>query len=142
MPNQLHYSDKTSFAPRLGFAWRPFHDDKTVIRGGYGKFIEAMLGTLTSAGWGVQSSYIGTFTNTIVNGKPTLTTVIEVVQFKPLSEVLAPCAGVTGAAVLSCFSSQLEKPGALWDPFPFPEANAHLCFVCIPPVARASVMQD
>ena len=60
------------------------------------------------------------------NGKPTLTTVIEVVQFKPLSEVLAPCAGVTGAAVLSCFSSQLEKPGALWDPFPFPEANAHL----------------
>ena len=60
------------------------------------------------------------------NGKPTLTTVIEVVQFKPLSEALAPCAGVSGSAVLSCFSAQLEKPGALWDPFPFPEANAHL----------------
>ncbi len=60
------------------------------------------------------------------NGKPTLTTVIEVVQFKPLSDVLAPCASVTGGAVLSCFSQQLEKPGALWDPFPFPEANAHL----------------
>ena len=73
LPNALHYSDKTSFAPRIGFAWRPFHDDKTVIRGGYGRFIEAMLGTLTSAGWGVQSSYIGTFTNTIVNGQPTLT---------------------------------------------------------------------
>ncbi len=60
------------------------------------------------------------------NGKPTLTTVLEVVQFKRLSEVLQPCAGATGAATLSCWSQQLEKPGALWDPFPFPEANAHL----------------
>jgi FHA domain len=60
------------------------------------------------------------------NGKPTLTTVLEVVQFKRLSDVLQPCAGVTGAGTLSCWSSNLEKPGALWDPFPFPEANAHL----------------
>ena len=73
LPNQLHYSDKTSFAPRIGFAWRPFHDDKTVVRGGYGRFIEAMLGTLTSAGWAVQSSDIGSFTNTIANGTPALT---------------------------------------------------------------------
>jgi len=73
LPNTLHYSDKTSFAPRVGFAWRPFKDDKTVIRGGYGRFIEAMLGTLTSAGWAVQSSDIGSFTNTIVGGQPTLT---------------------------------------------------------------------
>jgi hypothetical protein len=73
LPNTLHYSDKTSFAPRVGFAWRPFKDDKTVIRGGYGRFIEAMLGTLTSAGWAVQSSEVGSFTNTIVSGQPTLT---------------------------------------------------------------------
>src|SRR6516162_10365288 len=59
-------------------------------------------------------------------GKPTLTTVIEVVQFKRLSDVLQPCAATTGGATLSCFSAQLEKPGALWDPFPFPEQNAHL----------------
>jgi hypothetical protein len=62
----------------------------------------------------------------LTNGKPTLTTVIEVVQFKPLSEVLSACAGVTGAGTLSCWSAQLEKPRALWDPMPFPEANAHL----------------
>ena len=73
LPNTLHSSDKTSFGPRIGFAWRPFKDDKTVIRGGYGRFIEAMLGTLTGAGWVVQSSDVGSFTNTIVNGAPTLT---------------------------------------------------------------------
>src|SRR5580700_7554811 len=58
--------------------------------------------------------------------KPLLTTVVEVVQFKRLSDVLQPCAGVSGAATLSCWSEQLEKPGALWEPFPFPEQNAHL----------------
>ncbi len=68
----LHSSDKTSFGPRVGFAWRPFADGKTVIRGGYGRFIEAMLGTLTSAGWAVSASDVGTFNNSIVAGKPAL----------------------------------------------------------------------
>jgi hypothetical protein len=31
-------SNKTSFAPRLNFAWAPFHGQKTVIRGGYDIF--------------------------------------------------------------------------------------------------------
>ncbi|MCL2451220.1 MAG: hypothetical protein FWD17_19920, partial [Polyangiaceae bacterium] len=60
------------------------------------------------------------------NNKPLLTTVVEVVQFKRLSDALAPCASVTGAATLPCWSDQLEKPGALWEPFPFPEQNARL----------------
>jgi hypothetical protein len=60
------------------------------------------------------------------NGKPLLTTVIEVVQFRRLSDALQPCAGARPAAVLSCWSEQLEKAGALWQPFPFPEQNAHL----------------
>jgi hypothetical protein len=62
----------------------------------------------------------------LTGNKPLLTTVIEVVQFKRLSDVLQPCAGVSGAGTLACWSEQLEKPGALWEPFPFPEQNAHL----------------
>jgi FHA domain len=58
------------------------------------------------------------------DGKPILTTVIEVVQFKRLSDVLAPCTGVTGAATMNCWSEQVEKV-PLYDTFPFPEQNAH-----------------
>ena len=73
IPETLHRSQRSSFAPRIGFAWRPFADGKTVIRGGYGRFIETMLGTLTSAGWAVSASNVGTYTNSLVNGQPSLT---------------------------------------------------------------------
>ncbi len=37
-------SSKKVFAPRLGFAFRPFSDDKTVVRGGYGIFYDSAEG--------------------------------------------------------------------------------------------------
>ena len=71
IPASLRYSQKTDFAPRVGFAWRPFGNDKTVIRGGYGKFIETLLGSAILNAWAVESSDVGLFRNSITNGKPT-----------------------------------------------------------------------
>lgn len=61
------------------------------------------------------------------NGAPLLTTVVEVVQFNSLSSVVQACANASGFnPTLDCLSAQLEKPNAVWSPFPFPEANARL----------------
>jgi hypothetical protein len=73
IPNSLRYSQKTDFAPRIGFAWRVTSDGKTVIRGGFGRFIEAQLGYLLLSSWAVEASDVAQFTNTITSGKPQLT---------------------------------------------------------------------
>jgi hypothetical protein len=73
IPQNLHNADKTEFAPRIGFAYRITKDGKTVLRTGWGKFIETEYSTLANANGAVPQSYIGAFTNSIVNGKPTYT---------------------------------------------------------------------
>jgi hypothetical protein len=37
----IYHTDKNNLAPRFGFAYRPFKDAKTVVRGGYGLFYTA-----------------------------------------------------------------------------------------------------
>ena len=61
IPEALRYTDKTDWAPRLGFAWRLFDNDKTVLRGGWGRFIESPLGFSLVAGWAVHASYLATY---------------------------------------------------------------------------------
>jgi hypothetical protein len=73
LPDNLHYADPLEFAPRVGFAWRLTGDGKTVIRAGYGKYIEQELSSLTIAAGAVPESFVGTFTNTLNNGIPALT---------------------------------------------------------------------
>jgi len=71
-PSALRYSQKTDFAPRVGFAWRMFGNDKTVLRGGYGKYIETLMSTAALSAWGTTSSDVGTFINSVgSSGAPT-----------------------------------------------------------------------
>jgi len=61
IPQSLRYTDRTDWGPRLGFAWRPYGNDKTVVRGGWGRFIETPLGFSLVAGWAVHASYVATY---------------------------------------------------------------------------------
>ncbi len=61
IPAGLRDTDKTDWGPRLGFAWQPYGNGKTVLRGGWGRFIESPLGFALVAGWAVHSSYVATY---------------------------------------------------------------------------------
>ncbi len=42
VPTGANFPDKNDFAPRFGFAWQPFKDSKTSIRGGFGVFYDVL----------------------------------------------------------------------------------------------------
>ncbi len=62
----------------------------------------------------------------IVDGSPILTTVLEIVQNKRMSDLTSKCATLTGDANLDCVANALEQSGALYSSFDFPEKNAIL----------------
>src|ERR1700722_914122 len=57
LPEKLRYTYKSDYGPRIGFAWRPNHNNSTVIRGGWGRFIESPLGFSLVSGWGGGPSF-------------------------------------------------------------------------------------
>ncbi|HWT66082.1 MAG TPA: carboxypeptidase regulatory-like domain-containing protein [Terracidiphilus sp.] len=61
IPSTLRFTDHSDIGPRIGFAWRPFGNDRTVLRGGWGRFIESPLGFSLVSGWAVHSSFVGTY---------------------------------------------------------------------------------
>ena len=69
-PDALRFAQKRDFNPRFGFAWRPFNDTKTVVRGGVGRYTMTILGAVFYSLTGISSSDVREFTNTIQNGVP------------------------------------------------------------------------
>ena len=61
LPEALRYTYKNDYGPRIGFAWRPYGNDKMVVRGGWGRFIESPLGFSLVSGWAVHASYVGVY---------------------------------------------------------------------------------
>jgi hypothetical protein len=69
VPNYLRTAPKR-FVPRFGFAYRPFNNDKTVVRGGFGAFNTEVLGSIYYALTGTLLSNTRTYTNSDSNGHP------------------------------------------------------------------------
>ncbi len=61
----------------------------------------------------------------IQDSEPVLTTVIDLVQHKAMSDVTSRCANFRGDDELACLSSELDKPKALFTNFTFPEKDAY-----------------
>jgi len=89
LPETLRYTYKNDWGPRIGFAWRVFGNDKTVLRGGWGRFIESPLGFSLVSGWAVHASYVGNFYN-----GPTSQT-----DSTPLLSFINPFNGAAGSGV-------------------------------------------
>ncbi|MDQ2900818.1 MAG: carboxypeptidase regulatory-like domain-containing protein [Acidobacteriota bacterium] len=73
LPNNLIFTDKRDWAPRLGLAYRPFNDNKTVVRAGFGLFYLATSGNNTVSVPVINAPFIvdESLNQPTVNGFPT-----------------------------------------------------------------------
>jgi hypothetical protein len=90
-PEALRFTDKNSFAPRIGVAWRPFADNRTVVRAGYGFYYTRMLGAIFNSLTGIHTSDNQTYGNSFDAATRTFGIV--------LPDTFAGAAGRGGAAV-------------------------------------------
>jgi hypothetical protein len=63
LPEGLRRTYYRNFQPRLSFAFRPFKDSRTVVRGGFGIFTMTNLGQLSFNITDIASSVVRTYTN-------------------------------------------------------------------------------
>jgi outer membrane receptor protein involved in Fe transport len=76
--DRVQKTDKNDLGPRLGFAWDPWNDTRTVIRGGYGVYYDqALVGIVeqnafTNPPFNNSVSLTGTVANPILLANPSL----------------------------------------------------------------------
>lgn len=70
LPEGLRNDYKYNFVPRLGFAYRPFDNSNTVVRGGFGMFWAPVLGAAFYSLTGTSGTDVRTFTNISATGQP------------------------------------------------------------------------
>lgn len=73
LPETLSTNTKRNFLPRIGLAYRLGDNNKTVIRGGYGRFVQALQGARANYGWATGTN-LAVFQNSLVNGTPVFST--------------------------------------------------------------------
>lgn len=70
LPQGLRYTYFRDFNPRASIAWRPFGNDQTVFRAGFGIYTVPQLGGVAYQMTGLASTPSLIYFNAIVNGKP------------------------------------------------------------------------
>ncbi|MGI8782090.1 MAG: carboxypeptidase regulatory-like domain-containing protein [Acidobacteriota bacterium] len=56
--NRIYRPDRNNWGPRIGFAWAPQADGRTVVRGGYALLHDATLGAVTSQSRNVFPTFV------------------------------------------------------------------------------------
>ena len=70
LPQGLRHWDWHDFDPRISVAWRPFNDNNTVVRAGFGIFTATTLGPMSFNNAGIALSDLITYNNYFTNGSP------------------------------------------------------------------------